>query len=155
MPYLAPEHVLRQFATYLQEDVRDAIDDDHKFVKAQVGSMSSSLSFLAMELDSLGEDLSTQQQALLDALDDAESELGTIEDPASVAETITTSRERVQNTELADSYAFERELTEAVTAVFESLDELPEDDARRVRKPLYSFLETRVTTQLEALGGER
>lgn len=155
MPYLEPEHVLRQFATYLQQDVRDAIDGDHKFVKAQVGSMSSSLNFLAMELDSLGEDLATQQQALLDALDDAERELDTVDDSTSVAETITASRERVQNAELTDSYAFERELTEAVTAVLNALDELSEDDARRVRRPLYSFLETRVTTQLEALGGER
>jgi len=45
MPHLNPERVLERFSTFLQEDVRAEIDDE--FIDGQVGSMSSTLSYLA------------------------------------------------------------------------------------------------------------
>lgn len=155
MPYLEPEHVLRQFSGYLQGDVREAIGDEHKFVEAQVGSMSSSLNFLARELDSLNEDLATQRRALLDALDEVESALEQEGGSPSVEREIEMARETVRDAETADEYEYERVLTGAATDVLETLETLEDQRAASVRAPLYSYMNTRVRTQLEALGAER
>ncbi|OLZ39442.1 hypothetical protein A6E15_18965 [Natrinema saccharevitans] len=46
MPYLDPELILDRFAAFTREEVRPAVTDD-EFVHAQVGSMASTLQFLA------------------------------------------------------------------------------------------------------------
>jgi hypothetical protein len=155
MPYLEPEHVLRQFAGYLQDDVRDAIEDEHKFVEAQVGSMSSSLNFLARELDSLNEDLAAQRRALLEALDDVEAALEQEGGSPTIERAIETARDSVRNADPSNGYEYERVLTGAATDVLNSLEDLDDQSAAPVRRPLYSYMNARVKTQLEALGAER
>lgn len=155
MPYLDPEHVLQQFAGYLQGDVRDAIDDDHKFVKAQVGSMSSSLNFLARELDSMTADLETQRESLLDALDAVEETIEDDDKAADVEASIEDARARIEDADTNDDYEYERVLTDAATDVLETIDEMNPQEATRVREPLYAYINTRVRTQIEALGGDR
>ncbi|WP_254533622.1 hypothetical protein [Natrinema gelatinilyticum] len=155
MPYLEPEHVLHQFASYLNDDVRSAIADDQKFVQAQVGSMSSSLNFLAMELGGMHVAMKTQRRRLLCAFDDIESELGDGDAAVAVADAIDTARAELEQTDMTDVRALETELTNAANTVFEAINtELDEKAARRARRPLYDFLDTRVQTQLDLLGRE-
>jgi hypothetical protein len=147
MPYLEPETVVKRFSSYLHHDVRDAIDEDHQFVKAQVGSMSSSMNFLARELGGARVAVNTQRRRLRDALDGVAEATEADEVLAAVA----TARDRVDEAE-GDPRDVEVELTAAATAVFEAIDEsLDGEAARAARRPLYEFLETRVETQLDLL----
>ncbi len=155
MPYLEPEHVLQQFASYLNDDVRNAIDDDQKFVRAQVGSMSSSLNFFARELGGMHVALKTQQRRLHCALDDIESNLGESESAAAVADTIADARADIESADATNATALEQELTTAAIGVFEAVNEKLDDEAaRQARQSLYDFLDTRVETQLDLLGRE-
>lgn len=153
MPYLEPELVVQRFGSYLHTDVRDAIDDDRQFVHAQVGSMSSSLTFLARELGGARVAINTQRRALQTALEEVETALE--ERPEAheeVLAAVESARARLENAEGAPT-AVEREVVGAANIVFESIrDELDGDQARRARRPLYRFLDTRVQTQLDVLG---
>jgi hypothetical protein len=151
MPYFDPGEVVGQFAKYLQRDVREAIDDE-KFVKAQVGSMSSSLTFLGRELGGMHVAVNTQRRRLVDALDDLEQALedGEIHSDA-VAETVASARERVADAD-GRPYEMERELTASANEVLDSInEELSGAEAHRARQPLYDYMETRVQTQLDLL----
>lgn len=153
MPYLEPEHVLQQFASYLNEDVRNAIEDDQKFVRAQVGSMSSSLNFLSRELGGMHVALKTQQRRLHCSLDDIEDGLSEDESGAAVADAITAARADIERADATNAREFEQELTTAAIAVFKAVnEELDDADAQQARQPLYDFLDTRVQTQLDLLG---
>lgn len=152
MPYLDPELVVGQFSKYLYREVREAIEDDEKFVAAQVGSMSSSMNFLSRELGGAHVAVNAQRRALLEALDDVEGILD--EDDVEgdgVRGAVSTARERVDSADGGPSEV-EGELTAAATAVLDGIDEdLDGDAARRVRRPLYDYMETRVQTQLDLL----
>ncbi|MFC5973505.1 hypothetical protein ACFPYI_19420 [Halomarina salina] len=157
MPYLRPELVLDRFSSFARDDVRPAITGEgDEFLEAQVGSMSSTLSFLSKELGGMGESVETQHEALLAALDDADDVLDDAAvEGADLSVSVEETRRRVSNAPRDDVYEHERVLVEASADLLEAVDEgLDRETARAVRTPLYGFLETRVESQLRMLGRE-
>jgi Mg2+ and Co2+ transporter CorA len=155
MPYLQPNHVLQQFANYLSDDVRSAIEDDEKFVQAQVGSMSSSLNFLSKELSGMHVAVNTQKRQLERALDDIESRVSNDESADTVLEAIDDARSALEEADRAEARELEQTVTAAATDVISAINQdLDDEAARRARRPFYEFLETRVQTQLDVLGRE-
>jgi hypothetical protein len=147
MPYLEPEQVLREFSRYTIEEVRPALADDEEFMRGQVGSMASTLRFLAGELEGMDAAVDGQRESLLDALDRAES---AVEDDA-VLETLRDARSRVEAAD-DDARDAERVLLAAAEDALSAVDDLDEEAAREARRPLYDFLDTRLEAQLGLLG---
>lgn len=147
MPYLDPDAVLRRFSTYALEEIRPALRDDEEFMRGQVGSMASTLRFLATELDGIDDAIAAQRCRLLEALDEAQA----IVDDPDVREDLSTAAEHV--TEAGDSpREIERSLLTAADDALAAVDTLPEPTAREARRPLYGFLDARVEAQLRLLG---
>lgn len=147
MPYLEPEDVLREFSRYTLEEVRPALKEDEQFMRGQVGSMASTLRFLAGELDGMDDAVAQQRQSLETALAMAEDEVP----DGRVAATVANARERVADTS-SDARDTERVLLDAANEALAAIDELDEEAARCARKPIYEFLDTRLETQLRLLG---
>lgn len=147
MPYLAPEQVLREFSRYALAEIRPALADDEEFIRGQVGSLASTLRFLAAELEGFERAVETQRTSLLEALDEAAAAVSDETVEAAIAD----ARDRVAG---ADGTPREIEATVLAAAdeVLAAIDELPDDAARPAREPLYTFLDARVTAQLELLG---
>lgn len=153
MPYLEPEHVLQQFAGYLSDDVRGAVRDDEKFVQAQIGSMSSSLNFLAKEFSGMHVAINTQRRQLDRSLATVEGQLNDDESADAVLEAIDEARSAIEQADRTDARDLEQTVTGAAETVLSAInEELDEETARQARQPLYEFLETRVQTQLDVLG---
>ena len=155
MPYLRPELVLDRFSSFARDDVRPAIvGEGDEFLEAQVGSMSSTLSFLSRELEGMGDAIDSQHDALVAALDEAERVLDDASaDGGDLDPSVKQTRERVSNAARDDIYEHERVLVDASSELLEAVDEeLDDESARAVREPLYGFLRTRVESQLRMLG---
>jgi hypothetical protein len=154
MPYLKPEHVLQQFASYLSDDIRHAVADDEKFVQAQVGSMSSSLNFLAKEFGGMRVAINTQKRQLDSSLAAVERQLDD-ESADAVVAAIDEARSELTQADGTSARDLEQTVTAAATTALSAInEELDEERARQARQPLYEFLETRVQTQLDVLGRE-
>lgn len=161
MPYLRPDEVLTRFAAFARRDVREALTDDEvSFMRGQVGSMASTLDFLAGELQGMNPALDRQEAALLDALDAVESTLedGAVDDEA-VLDAVAAARTQIADAPVAETPATLREretaLLEACETVLDAVDDCDlDDDARSLRQPLYGFLDTRLDAQLRLLGRE-
>lgn len=147
MPYLEPDEVIRRFSTYALEEIRPALREDEEYMRGQVGSMASTLRFLASELDGLDAAVEAQRATLADALATARE---AVEDPEVAAE-LADAGDRVAAAE-ADPRAAERTLLSAAADALAAVDELPAAEARRARQPLYAFLDERVEAQLRLLG---
>lgn len=147
MPYLDPSHVLREFSRYAASQIRPAVADDEAFVRGQVGSMASTLRFLASELEGTDAAVATQRESLLQGLAAAQEP---VEDPQ-VIDTLATASDLVSD---ADGSPREVEdvLLEAADDALTAVDELDDETAREARSPLYEFLETRLDAQLRVLG---
>jgi hypothetical protein len=147
MPYLKPKRVLREFSRYTLEEVRPALKEDEEFMRGQVGSMASTLRFLAGELEGVDDAVATQRSSLLDALADARD---AVNDPE-VEGTLTDARARV-----ADADGTPREIEQTVLAAADdalaAVDALDGEGARAARAPLYEFLDDRLDAQLGLLG---
>jgi hypothetical protein len=155
MPYLPPELILDRFSTFARDDVRSSINGEgDEFLEAQVGSMSSTLSFLSKELEGMGDAVESQHEALLEALDGAEQVLNDVDAGGSdIRITLEETRERVSNAPRNDSYEHEQILVDASSELLEAVNEdLDRETAQAIREPLYQFLQTRVESQLEMLG---
>lgn len=155
MPYLSPALVLGRFSGFARDEVRPAIGGEgDEFLEAQVGSMSSTLSFLSKELDGMGEAVDEQHDTLLEALDGAAQALDDADhDGNEVAAAIDEARERVTDAPRGDVYEHERVLVEVSSDVLGVVDEhLDGEAARAVREPVYGYLRTRVESQLRMLG---
>ena len=147
MPHLRPARVLEEFSSYLQSEVRPAIDDE--FVSGQVGSMSSTLSYLARELAGKGEVTERQRATLEAGLREVAEEC----DDEAVRERATAARERVTEAAEDDPNELEATLVEVANDVLDAINaELDGAAARAAREPLYEFLRVRVEGQLEMLG---
>ncbi|PGF17690.1 hypothetical protein CP556_17365 [Natrinema sp. CBA1119] len=147
MPHLNPERVLERFSTFLQEDVRAEIDDE--FIDGQVGSMSSTLSYLASELRLKREMTIRQRQALVDGLETVTRNC----DDLAVSEAAERGRERIAEAQTGDTTELESVLIETCNDVLETInEELAGSNARDARAPLYEFLRVRVDSQLAMLG---
>jgi hypothetical protein len=150
MPYVPPSTVLGRLSEFTADTVVDAIGEESTFVRAQVGSMSSTLGFLAREVEHRDESILERRRALLDALDELEGVGGAAAD-AFVAD----QRERVEAVEPVIGNADDVE-----TAVRETLGELQRavDDGTfgaetpEARARLYDLFEHRVESQLHVLG---
>lgn len=147
MPYLQPERVLEEFARFAVEDVRPALRDDETFVRGQVGSMASTMRFLATELVEVDDAVATQRASLLAALADAEE---AVDDPTA-REALVEVHRRVEESS-GSPRAVERLLLSAADEAFEAVDALDEPTARSARAPLYRFLDARIDAQLGLLG---
>ncbi|SEH17244.1 hypothetical protein SAMN04487967_3081 [Natronorubrum sediminis] len=147
MPHLQPAHVLEEFASFLQNDVRAEIDDE--FVDGQVGSMSSTMRYLSRQLRQKHEITVRQRDSLLEGLAAIEQDC---DDPA-VVESVAAAQERIERTPAEESTELETVLVSTCNDVLETIDaELEGDDAGSAREPLYDFLRVRVEGQLEMLG---
>ena len=147
MPYLKPEKTARRFSKFVLKEVRPRVEDE--FVRAQLGSMASTLRFMSGEIQGMDEAVEAQQQTLVAALDGVEAAVD--ESDEKVLESVEEARERV------DAAEGTRETEEVLLAACENVlqtvdDELEEDDARRARRPLYDFLDVRVEAQLRMCG---
>lgn len=147
MPYLEPADVLREFSRYALEEIRPALKEDEQFMRGQVGSMASTLRFLAGELDAMDEAVASQRQSLESALAEAEDR---VSDPE-VREAVVAARERVEGAG-ADARETERVLLDAANDALAAIDDLDDEAARAARAPVYDFLDTRLETQLHLLG---
>ncbi len=157
MPYLRPETILRRFSQFTRQEVRTAITtDENGFMEAQVGSMSSTMRFLSMELDGIRDAVTEQHEALEEALNNADAVLTGNDPPVNVVrKELETANNRLATAPRTDVYAHEQELLDISQDILAVIDtELEEDVAREVRRPLYEFLSTRVSTQLKMLGRE-
>jgi hypothetical protein len=150
MPYLRPETVLEEFSGFTLSTVRPAIAEDEEFVRGQTGSMASTLRFLADELEAREAMVDEQERALREALDVVTER--TADTPA--AEAVEAA---VADVDAAPDGVREREgvLLEAADDVLAAVDtHLEGDAARRARRPVYDFLDTRTEGQLRMLGRE-
>ena len=156
MPYLGPADVLRRFSRLSLSTVRPAVPEDERFVRGQVGSMASTLRFLAGELEGRERAVAEQERALREALDD----VGETVDPGGpVASAAADARERIgadtDDGSGADATARERERT-LLAAADDALacidEELEGEAARTARRPLYRFLDARLEAQHRMLG---
>jgi hypothetical protein len=150
MPYLRPETVLEEFSGFTLSTVRPAIAEDEEFVRGQTGSMASTLRFLAGELEAREAMVDEQERALREALDAVTER--TADTPAAEAVEAV-----VADIDDAPDGVREREeaLLEAADDVLAAVDvHLEGDAARRARRPVYDFLDTRTEGQLRMLGRE-
>jgi hypothetical protein len=153
MPHLRPARVLERFSSFLYTDVKPEIDDE--FVEGQVGSMSSTLSFLAQQLEAEHAMTMRQRETLLDGLETVATDC----DDETVVEAAESARERVAEAGTGDGAGdggvdeVQSALVDAANDVLATIDrELDGDAARAARRPLYEFLRVRVEGQLEMLG---
>jgi hypothetical protein len=153
MPYLKPEDALARISGFTRDELRPGIAEDREFLRDQAGSMSSTLRFLAREIE-MREDVVQEQAETLEAsLIMARKELADIDGADAVRAAVDDALAVVQSLETLDTYECERAILNAcndVLAVIQS--DLMGDDARRVRRPLYDFIDTRLQLQLEILG---
>ena len=154
MPYLDPELILDRFATFTREEVRPAVTDD-EFVYAQVGSMASTLQFLAGEVGGREAAVRTQRRALHESLDDLESVLKRADiESMAVWSAIETARNDIDTAE-GSTGDIEETLLTAANDVLATIDkELEAERATIARQPMYDFLHARVDQQLRLLGRE-
>ena len=164
MPYLQPGEVLSRFASFARHDVRSALSaeaDESAFMRGQVGSMASTLDFLAGELRGMKPALDRQEAALFDAFDAVETRLqdGDVCGERAVSEALTEARTTIVDAPLAETPESLREretaLLTACETVLAAIDDLNAvDEARELRRPLYGFLDTRLDAQFRLLGRE-
>lgn len=150
MPYLRPETVLEEFSGFTLSTVRPAIAEDEEFVRGQAGSMASTLRFLAGELEAREAMVDEQERALHEALDVVAER--TADTPAAAA-----VEAAVADIDDAPGRVREREkvLLKAADDVLAAVDtHLEGEAARRARRPVYDFLDTRTEGQLRMLGRE-
>lgn len=147
MPYLDPERILEEFSRQALQSVRPAIPAEEAFVRGQVGSMASTMRFLAAEVAGADEAVADQRASLRSALAEAAA---AVEDPA-VRATLEEQRRRVEACE-GRPRAVEGVLRSAADEALRAVDTLDAPAAREARAPLYRFLDDRVEAQLGLLG---
>jgi signal recognition particle GTPase len=154
MPYLDPELILDRFAVFTREEVRPAVADD-EFVHAQVGSMASTLQFLAGEVGGREAAVRTQRRALRESLDDLESVLVRADIEAMAVRTAIAAARSDADAAEGSIRDVEEMLLTAANDVLATIDEeLEAEQAVIARQPLYDFLHARVDQQLRLLGRE-
>jgi len=149
MPYLKPEETMRQFSNFVLEEVRPRVEDE--FVRAQLGSMSSTLRFMSGEIQGMDEAVEAQRQTLVAALDGVEAAVDESEEK--VLESVEEARGRIDDAADTGTRELEESLLAACEDMLQTIDEeLEGEDARRARRPLYDFLDVRVESQLRMCG---
>lgn len=157
MPYLDPATVLERFSGTLLSEIRPTIPDDEELVRAQAGSMASTLRFLAAEIEREERALASQHEALLAALSDTDAAVEAVDTDGAdrVAEAVASARASVEDAEDEERAAREGALLSAADDVLAAIDAaLDGDDARRCRTPVYRFLDRRLEAHHAILGRE-
>lgn len=153
MLYLDPEDVLERLSKFAIEEVRPAIRDDERFVKAQVGSMASTLRFLSGELAALERSMGRQEQSFREALADVDARIDKQDrDLERIRNAISDSRAELATAE--NSLEREEIILEDADDILSLIDANVDDHATActLREPFYGFLDTRVNAQLQMLG---
>ncbi|OLZ39158.1 hypothetical protein A6E15_17250 [Natrinema saccharevitans] len=154
MPYLDPELILDRFAAFTREEVRPAVTDD-EFVHAQVGSMASTLQFLAGDVGGREAAVRVQRRTLRESLTELESALDRHDVGSSAVRTAVDDARSDLETADGPTRDVEETLVAVADDVLTTIDaELDGDAAAVARRPLYDFLRTRVDEQLRLLGRE-
>lgn len=149
MPYLEPEKTTRRFSKFVLEEVRPRVEDE--FVRAQLGSMASTLRFMSGEIQGMDEAVEAQKQTLVVALDGVEAAVDESEEE--VLGSVEEARGRIDDAADAGTRELEEALLAACEDVLQTIDdELDGEAARRARSPLYDFLDVRVESQLRMCG---
>lgn len=156
MPYLDPELILDRFATFTREDVRPAVEaGGDEFVHAQVGSMASTLQFLAGEVGGRESAVRAQRRALDERMAELDATLEREEiDSAAVTDAVAHARDELDTVEGPTEEVEETLLSVAGDVLTVIDEELDGDRAATARRPLYEFLGTRVDRHLRLLGRE-
>lgn len=153
MPYVKPEEALTRISGFTREEIRPGIAEDREFLRDQAGSMSSTLRFLAREIE-LREDVVDEQAATLEgSLAGASEELASIEGSEPVEDAVADGLDRLNALETMDVYRREQVSLDACNEVLAAIDDhLEGAAARRVRRPVYEFIDTRFQLQRKILG---
>ena len=152
MPYLQPEVALDRIAGFTRNEIRSGIKDDREFLQSQAGSMSSTLRFLAREIEYREEAIAHQRAVLDDALTTVATDASEMGAEA-VREAASDASSSLEGLETMDVYAVEQELLDAANDVLAVIDGSVDDEqACRLREPLYEFIECRLDEQLKMLG---
>jgi len=151
MPYVPPSVVLRRLSEFTADTVVGAIGEESTFVRAQVGSMSSTLGFLAHEVERRDEAVLEQRRATLEALKTLESLEGD-----AVEAFVVDQRKAIESTDpaLGNTEAVRSSLREVLEAIRAAVEDDRFDDTAAARAVLYDLFETRVDSQLRMLGRE-
>jgi hypothetical protein len=152
MTYVPPSVVLERLSEFTAETVVDAIGQESAFVRAQVGSMSSTLGFLAREVERRDEAVLEQRRATLEALRTLEGL-----DADAVEAFVADQRETIESTDpaLGNTEPVRRSLREVLEAIRAAVEDGRfGDDTPEARAVLYDLFETRVDSQLRVLGRE-
>lgn len=150
MPYLPPSVVLGRVSEFTADTLVESVGQESEFMRAQVGSMSSTLGFLARETAHRDEAILERRTALLDALDELES-LG--RGPADSF--VTAQREAIEAVEptMGNTDEVESTVRESLGALQRAVtDGTFDPDTPTARGILYDLFETRVESQLRVLG---
>ena len=154
MPYLDPSTVLERFSRFAIAEVRPVVPDDEAFVAGQIGSMASTLQFLAGELATTEEAVERQERTLATAIEAIDAVL---DDRDLTAPAL---REAIQNASEAtesggDVRARETACLDATTELLAAIDrDLAGPDARAARRPVYDVLDARLDAHHAMLGRE-
>lgn len=148
MPYMPPATVIEQLSAFMLETLQDELDEDSAFLRAQVGSMSSTLGLLSQEIRDRPAAIERQRSAVIEALDD----LGTLD--AGQSDRISTLQNRMES---VDTSIGNEQLVAQV--VRETMSELQAAIASgkfgsatpEARQILHELMETRVQAQLSML----
>lgn len=150
MVYLPPSDVLDRLSEFTADTLVGAIGNGSKFQRAQAGSMSSTLGFLARETEHREQSFLEQRVALLEALDELE---GLGDDDATSF--VTAQRDLVDSEEptMGNADDVQATLLEAIGGLQSAMaDGTFGEDTTRARAVLYELLEKRVQSQLQVVG---
>lgn len=155
MPYLKPENALERISGFTRKEIRGGIAADREFLKDQAGSMSSTLRFMAREIEMREDVVEEQFETFLTSLDTVERALAEVNhDRAPAVEAaVADAHDRIDSLDTLDVYAREQALLVACNDVLDAIErDLDGDAARRIRRPIYDFIDTRLQLQLQILG---
>jgi hypothetical protein len=148
MHHLEPSHVLKEFSTFAITEIRPALPADEPFLHGQVGSMASTLRFLARELEGLEAAVADQRSSLIEALETAAARI----DDEETTDGLHDLRHTVASAD-GPPRALEETLLKVADEALALVDGLGDPAAREARAPLYEFLDERVAIQLAVLRG--
>lgn len=152
MTYIAPSVVLGRLSEFTSDTVVEAIGEESSFVRAQVGSMSSTLGFLSREVEHREEAVLEQRRRLLEAFENLEH-LGDEDASSFVAE----KREAIESIDpiIGKTDDIRTKSRDTLGELRQAIEEGTfGEDTPEARTILYDLFETRIENQLHMLGRE-
>lgn len=156
MPYVDSELALERLSDFIRDEVRPEFEESDQLLHAQLGSLSSTLSFISKEQHGRVDSVRQQRAALLEATDSVDEILADIEDDTdSVEQVLVRAREELAESDVSDTRETEKTILSSANDILEAIDaDLDGRGAARAREPIYGFLRARVEAQFDVLGRE-